>query len=87
MPRYSFINKETKEEFDLEMKIAEREEYLKLNPHVEQIIKSMNLVDPVGIGVTKPPAEFQTNVIKRIADNVPGASAVGVKRWGAPREW
>ena len=47
----------------------------------------MRLVDPVGIGIMKPPSDFQTNVIQRIAKNTPGATAVGNKRWGWNREW
>lgn len=87
MAVYSFKDKTTGEEFELSMPMSDREDFLALNPHIEQVLKVMNLVDPVGIGVTKPPSDFQKHVVKRIADNVPGAVAVGNKRWGAPREW
>lgn len=38
MPTYSFRNKETGEIFDQSMRIAEREEFLNQNPHLESII-------------------------------------------------
>jgi len=38
MPIYTFRNKETNEEFDENMMIAELDEYLEKNPDVEQII-------------------------------------------------
>lgn len=38
MPTYLFLNKETKEEYELSMSISERETYLKDNPHVEQLV-------------------------------------------------
>jgi len=38
MPIYTFRNKETNEEFDENMMIAELDTYLEDNPHVEQII-------------------------------------------------
>ena len=37
MPTYQFKNNETGEEYQLSMKISEREEYLKANPHVTQL--------------------------------------------------
>ena len=87
MPIYSFRDKDTQQEFEVTLSMLEREEFLSLNPHVEQILTRMNVVDPVGIGVTKPPSDFQKYVVKRIADGVPGATAVNNKRWEASREW
>jgi hypothetical protein len=40
MPTYSFRNKDTGEIFDKLLKIAERDEYLTQNPHLESIITS-----------------------------------------------
>lgn len=87
MPTYTFRNKETLEEVELVMKIAERDVYEKDHPEMEQVLKSMKIVDPVGIGVTKPPAEFQKMVLGRIQERTPGATAIANRRWGVPREW
>jgi hypothetical protein len=47
----------------------------------------MNVVDPVGIGVTKPPADFQKHVLGRIKEAVPGTSKKAIeKRWHIPKE-
>ena len=47
MPAYSFRNNDTGEEFDLTMKMAEREEFLNSNPHIQQIFtKFPGVVDP-----------------------------------------
>jgi hypothetical protein len=40
MPTYSFRDKNTGEIFDKIMRIAEREEYLSQNPHLESILTS-----------------------------------------------
>lgn len=70
MPIYTFRNKETEEEFDLEMKISERDQYVIDHPEVEQIIgSSMSIGDPLKLGVSKNPRmiEFQKYVLPRIA--------------------
>ena len=87
MPNYSFKNKSTNEEFVLFMKISEREKYLEDNPHIEQILTISQIVDPVGIGIVKPPSEFQTMVLGRVKERTPGATEVGNRRWVLPREW
>jgi hypothetical protein len=38
MPTYTFKNTETGEVYDQFMKISEREEFLKTNPHIESVI-------------------------------------------------
>lgn len=43
MPIYSFRNKETEEEFELEMSNSAREAYLKENPKIEQLLTKINL--------------------------------------------
>jgi ATP adenylyltransferase/5',5'''-P-1,P-4-tetraphosphate phosphorylase II len=58
MPIYTFRNKETQEEFDLEMKMSEREDYLAANPTYEQIFNKFNVGDSVRLGITKPPSDF-----------------------------
>lgn len=38
MPTYNFRNKETDEEFEIEMRISELDEYKEKNPHLEQFL-------------------------------------------------
>lgn len=47
MPIYTFRNKKTKKEWDEMMSISEMETYLEHNPHVEQVLKSLNIVGGV----------------------------------------
>ncbi len=68
MPKYVFRNKNTGEEFELQLKMAEREEFLKENPHIKQIITRSNLASMVG-GL-KTDAGFKENMA-RIAEGHP----------------
>lgn len=85
MPVYSFANKTTGEEYELTMSYDDLEKYLGEHPEVNQTFR-MNVVDPVGIGVSKPPVDFQKHVLGRIKSSVPNADAVANKRWDIPRE-
>jgi hypothetical protein len=83
---YSFEDQETNEEFELQMSYEELKQFLEDNPKVNQTFR-MNLVDPMGIGVTKPPSDFQKYVLGRIKENVPGANKSTLeKRWHIPKE-
>ena len=86
MPYYTFRNKKTDEEVTVSMKIAEHETYLNDKPDWEQVVTVPNFVDPVSIGVTKPPSDFQKYVLGRIKSAVPQADAVASKRWDIPKE-
>ena len=87
MAIYSFENTKTGEEFSLQMSMSEREQYLKDNPDVIQTLTRMNIGDPVGLGVTKPPSDFMKGVIGKVK-NAPGAHDAAIqKRWHIPREW
>lgn len=85
MPVYSFIIKETGEEYEMTLTYDEMNQYLQDHPEVNQTFH-MNLVDPVGIGISKPPVDFQKHVLGRIKSSVPNADAVASKRWDIPRE-
>lgn len=65
MPNYSFRNKETGEEFDLSLSMADRETYLAENPQIEQILTSINIADPSRLGLRKPDSGFR-DVLKNI---------------------
>lgn len=61
MPIYSFMNSETKEVIDLQLKLAERETYLKENPHMVQVITSApTLGDSVRMGIRKTDDNFNS---------------------------
>ena len=72
MPTYTFKDTNTGEIFDKVMKIAEREEYLKSNPHLESVISAPMLVDPIRLGGIRPPSGFK-EVLKNIHDRSPGS--------------
>lgn len=44
MPLYTFYNKKTKKEHTDMMTISEMETYLEQNPHINQVLKSLNIV-------------------------------------------
>ena len=49
-------------------------------------MRNFTMVDPVNIGVTKPPSDFQKYVLGRVKEKMPGATAVANKRWDIPKE-
>ena len=59
--------------------------YLNEHPELNQVFR-MNVVDPVGIGVSKPPSDFQKYVLGKVKEANPHADAVASKRWNIPRE-
>jgi hypothetical protein len=86
MANYTFKDKNTSEETTVWLSFSEHDTYLNDKPHLEQVIKSATVVDPVNIGVTQPPTDFQKHVLGRIKSAVPQADAVGSKRWHIPKE-
>lgn len=85
MPIYTFESKETGEQYDMSLTYDEMIKYLEDHPDINQVFK-MNLVDPVGIGVTKPPSDFQKYVIGKVKE-APGAHNPAIeKRWHIPKE-
>ena len=83
---YSFEDQETGEEFELQMSYDELKEFLANNPQVNQTFR-MNIVDPVGSGISKPPSDFQKYVLGKVKDRVPGANKAAIeKRWHIPKE-
>lgn len=85
-PTYTFVNKKTGEEIEEFMSMSKREQYLLDHPELEQTIKSVNIVDPVSIGVKKPPVDFQKHVLSKVKE-MPGANKSTIeKRWSIPKE-
>lgn len=86
MPTYTFRNKKTNKEVTLVMTMAEHTDYVKNNPNMVQVFNQMNIVDPAGIGVSKPPADFQKYVLGKVKAANPHSDAVASKRWDIPKE-
>ena len=60
MPSYTFLNTESGEMVTTIMSIAEREEYLKANPHIQQqLISAPALGDSIRLGLKKPDNGFR----------------------------
>ena len=86
MPTYTFVNKNTGEESEQFMRMSERETFLADHPELEQTIKTVNIVDPVSIGVTRPPIDFQRHVLSKVKE-MPGVDSSKIeKRWTIPKE-
>jgi predicted nucleic acid-binding Zn ribbon protein len=82
MPTYQFRNTQTDEEFEVLMKISEREEYLKNNPHIQSIITAPALVSGVSTSNSRSgrvPSGFN-EVLSKVAEAHP-TSKVG-QRFG-----
>lgn len=59
-PSYTFKDINTGEEFTTIMSMSEREEYVKSNPHMQQVIHSAPaLGDPIRLGLKKPDNGFR----------------------------
>ena len=71
MPIYDFLNTETNEEFQVDLKLAELDDYKKSNPHFTQLIKAVNHV--LHTGGLKPPSGFR-DLSKHIKKNNIGAN-------------
>ena len=73
MPTYQFRNTQTNEEFEVLMKISEREEYLKNNPHIQSIITAPALVSGVSTSNSRSgrvPSGFN-EVLSKVAEAHP----------------
>jgi len=67
MPTYDFVNTETGEEFEQFMSISAREEFLKTNPHIQQVLGATSTVS--GVSITgKVPDGFK-EVLAKVSEN------------------
>ena len=64
MPTYTFINKDTNEEFTTIMSISERDEFLEKNPNITQQLATPAFADPVRMGVRKIDRSFNDVLLK-----------------------
>lgn len=72
MPTYSFLDTSTNERFDSFMKISEREDYLKSNPHIQPLATAAAIVGGVSI-TDKTPNGFK-EVLSKISESHPSSS-------------
>lgn len=69
MPIYSVMNKDTEEVFEVNMKFADFEQYLKDNTNLTQVFtKFPSLGDPVRLGRRKPDDGFR-DVLKTVSSH------------------
>lgn len=68
MPTYRFINTETNEEFEDFISISRKEELLKLNPQIQQIIEAPSIISSTSSN--KIPDGFK-DVLSKVADAHP----------------
>ena len=85
MPTYTFQNKRTKKRVDLQMSINEIVAFERENPHLERVYENLNYLDPAGMGVQRPPADFQKYVVGKVKAANPHGKALE-KRWPIPKE-
>lgn len=69
MPLYEFIDTDTGEQFELLLKISEREEFLEANPNVKSKMSAPMIVSGVD-GLRKPDEGFQ-EVLAKIGEQNP----------------
>jgi len=63
MPTYNFLNKETNEEFSEFMSISAVDDYLKENPHLEQLVNGSPMIVS---GVPQKPDSGFRDLLKSI---------------------
>jgi len=76
MPTYSFYDTKTGEEFEAILKISEREEYLRSNPHIQSVITAAAIVGAVSTSKQNKVPEGFKEVLSKVAEAHP-ESAVG----------
>ena len=71
MPTYTFLNKETNEEFNKVLRMRDLDEYKADNPHLQQVISS-NI--PITRGRDMKPAAGFRDLLKTIKKGSPRAN-------------
>ena len=69
MPLYDFEDTKTGEQFELQLKISEKDEFLKANPNLKQLIGTPMIVGGVD-GLRKPDEGFN-EVLQKIGEQNP----------------
>lgn len=74
MPTYSFIDTETGEEFDVFMKISERDGFLKDNPHVQPMVTAPSIVSGVSTSKQNRVPDGFKEVLSKVHEAHPGSA-------------
>ena len=72
MPTYVFVNTKTRKQFEEFMSISAREQYLKDNPDIQQVLTPTTLVSMVGSLESKTDSGFK-EVMSKIAEKHPAS--------------
>ena len=84
---FTLRNKDTNEEWVQDFSSnSDKEKFLEENTNIEQILTSITIGDPVRLGVTKPPSDFQKYVLGKVKAKNP-LGDVERKFGTIPREW
>lgn len=79
MPKYTFRDNETNEEFDIIMSISERDQYVQDNPHLTQLITGAPAIgDSVRLGLRKPDEGFR-DILRNVKHHHPGQKRGKIK--------
>ena len=71
MPTYEFLDTKTNEQFEVIMRISEREQFLLNNPHIQPIVSAPMIVS--GVSTTgKVPDGFK-EVLSKVAEKYPNS--------------
>lgn len=73
MPTYNFVNSETGEQFESFMKISEREEYLKTNPHIHSVLTAPAIVSGVSTSTQNRVPDGFKDVLSKVAEAHPAS--------------
>jgi hypothetical protein len=87
MPIYAFKHKETGEVIEKIMKISDRDAWVEANPEYQPYHDRVNLGDPIRMGITQPPSDFQKGVIDRIKHSVPNNTIGKHSKFKIPKEY
>lgn len=71
MPTYNFLNTDTGEPFEAIMKIAEKENFLKENPHIQSVITASNIVSGVSTSKQNRVPDGFKEVLSKVAEAHP----------------
>jgi len=74
MPNYDFENTKTGKVFTEFMSMDEREEYLKSNPHIKQLVNSINIVSGIGSNRTGKTDSGWKETLSKIAEKHPNSA-------------
>lgn len=73
MPTYIFVNTETGEEFELLLKMSERDQFLRDNPHVQSVLTAPAIVSGVSSSSRNRVPDGFKEVLSKISEAHPSS--------------